>query len=110
MTDNALKCKYNGGSLPIGYVIDDKRHFQINPLTAPCVLDAFKRYDEVATMTEVRDWLNEQGVTNTLGRSLNYNSVQLMLKESLINDSLKRTIMFRQQETLVADSLSISIA
>jgi len=31
-------------------------------------------------------------------------------KESLINDSLKRTIMFRQQETLVADSLSISIA
>lgn len=24
MTDNALKCKYNGGLLPIGYVIDDE--------------------------------------------------------------------------------------
>ena len=23
MTENALKCKFNGGSLPIGYVIDD---------------------------------------------------------------------------------------
>ena len=24
MTDNTLKCKFNGGSLPIGYVIDDE--------------------------------------------------------------------------------------
>jgi len=37
-------------------------------------------------------------------------SWEYCIKESLINDSLKRTIMFRQQETLVADSLSISIA
>ena len=79
MTDNALKCKFNGGTIPIGYVIDDEQHFQINPLTAPFVLDAFKRYDEGATMTEIRDWLNEKGVTNTLGRELTYNSIQHML-------------------------------
>lgn len=45
MTDNALKCKYNGGTMPIEYVIDDERHFQIDTLTAPFVLDAFKKYD-----------------------------------------------------------------
>ncbi|MDR1588814.1 MAG: recombinase family protein [Oscillospiraceae bacterium] len=56
-----------------------ERHFQINPLTAPFVLEAFKRYDAGATMTEVRNWRNEQGVTNTLGRELNYNRVQLLL-------------------------------
>lgn len=35
-TENALKCKYNGGTLPIGYFIDEEQHFQIDPLTAPC--------------------------------------------------------------------------
>ncbi len=99
MTDNALKCKYNGGSLPIGYVIDEERRFQINPLTAPFVLEAFKRYDEGATMTEVRDWLNEQGVTNTLGRSLNYNSVQLMLNN-------RRYIgEFRYRDVIIPDGI-----
>lgn len=44
MADNALKCKYNGGTLPMGYVIDEDRYFQIDPLTAAFVLDAFKRY------------------------------------------------------------------
>lgn len=35
LTENALKCKYNGGGLPIGYTIDNEQDFQIDPLTAP---------------------------------------------------------------------------
>lgn len=31
MKENALKCKYNGGSIPIGYCIDENSHFQIDP-------------------------------------------------------------------------------
>lgn len=79
-TDNALKCMYNGGTLPIGFVIDEEQHFQIDPLTAPFVLEVFKRYDEGATMKELRDWLNENGIRNKLGKPLNYNSIQHMLK------------------------------
>ena len=79
MTDNALKCKYNGGTLPIGYMIDGEQHFQIDPLTAPFVLDVFKKYDKGATMTELRDWLNECGIKNTRGQSMKYNSIQHML-------------------------------
>lgn len=79
MTDNALKCKFNGGTLPIGYVIDSEQHFQIDPLTAPFVLEAFKRYDEGSTMTQIRDWLNEHGVKNTRGQKMTYNSVQHLL-------------------------------
>ena len=79
MKENALKCKFNGGVLPIGYVVDEERKFQINPLTAPFVKEAFQRYDEGATMKEIRDWMNENGVTGTAGRLLNYNTVQLML-------------------------------
>ena len=80
MTDNALKCMFNGGTLPMGYQIDADQHFQIDPVTAPYILDAFKRYDEGATMKEIRDWLNEQGMKNTRGNPLTYNSVQHLLK------------------------------
>ena len=31
MTENALKCKYNGGTRPIGYLIDDDQCFQTRP-------------------------------------------------------------------------------
>ena len=99
MTDNALKCKYNGGSLPIGYVIDDERHFQINPLTAPFILNAFKLYDEGATMTKVRDYLNEQGVTNTRGGDISYNIVQVMLNN-------RRYIgEFRYRDVIIPDGI-----
>ncbi len=80
MTENALKCKYNGGTLPLGYVIDDKQHFKIDPLTAPFVLEAYKRYDEGATMKDVRDYLNAHGVKNTRSQPMSFNSVQLLLK------------------------------
>ncbi len=77
--ENALKCKFNGGTLPIGYVIDEEQHFQIDPLTAPFVLDVFKKYDKGATMKELWDWLNDSGVRNTRGQPLNFNSIQHML-------------------------------
>ena len=54
MTDNALKCMFNGGTLPMGYVIDAEQHFQIDPVTAPYILDAFKQYDEGTTMKQIR--------------------------------------------------------
>ena len=44
LTENAYKCKFNGGTLPLGYTIDSEQHFQIDPLVAPAVLEAFKRY------------------------------------------------------------------
>ena len=79
MTENALKSKYNGGTLPIGYQIDSDQCFQLDPLTAPFVREAFQRYDEGATMTRIRDWLNEQGVKNTRGQKMTYNSIQHLL-------------------------------
>ena len=80
LTENALKAKFNGGNKPIGYVIDKEQHFQIDPLTSPFVLEAFKRYDEGSTMKELVDYLTENGVRNVYGENLNFNSIQRMLK------------------------------
>ena len=79
MTDNALKCKFNGGTLPIGYVIDAEQHFQIDPLTTPFGLETFKRYDGGETISSIRAWLNGQGLTNTRGQKMTLNSVGHML-------------------------------
>ena len=75
-----MKCMYNGGMLPIGYVIGEEQRFQIGPLTAPFILEVFKRYDEGATMKELRDWLNENGIRNKLRKPLTCNSIWHMLK------------------------------
>ena len=76
---NAEKCKWNGGTLPIGYVVDEEQHLQPNRLTAPYVVEAFKMYDEGYTLTQIRDHLNGKGLTNTKGRPLTYGSIQHML-------------------------------
>lgn len=72
MTENALKCKYNGGTKPIGYVIDEDQHFQIDPLKVPFVPEAFKRYFEGATMTEIKDWLNNRDIRHTRNQLMTF--------------------------------------
>ena len=43
------------------------------------MLEAFKRYDDGATMKEVVEFFKEKGIKNSLGRDMNLNSVQRML-------------------------------
>ena len=45
MTENALKGVYNGGTVPFGYVIDETRHYQPDPLWAPYVEQTFQKYE-----------------------------------------------------------------
>lgn len=62
ITENALKCKYNGGSVPIGYFIDKNKNYQIDKLTAPFVKDAFEMYDSNITIKEITEYLNQKGI------------------------------------------------
>ena len=79
LTENALKCKYNGGTLPIGYTVDENQFFQIDPVAAPAVLDAFKRYAKGATMQEITDELNIKGIRTVRGTKITLNTVTRML-------------------------------
>lgn len=77
--ENALKCKYNGGTPTYGYTIDEEKHYQINPLTAPVVLDIFKMYDDGMIMKEIRDRLNELGAKTNKGGDIDLNFVSGVL-------------------------------
>ena len=78
-TENALKCMYNGGTLPIGYVVDKEHHFQIDPVAAPLVLQAFTDYANGKSMREVTDTLNLAGIRTKRGGKVSINSVTRML-------------------------------
>ncbi len=77
--ENALKCKYNGGTVPIGYVVDDQKHFAPDPIKAPFVLEAFKLYDEGHTMTEIAAVMCRHKVTNFRGSDVDVCDVSRML-------------------------------
>ena len=84
MTENALKGKFSGGAIPFGYTINADRRFEIDPLTAPFVAEAFQRYNDGQTMREIRDWLNEKGIKNKRGGPMTFNVIQHMLSNSPI--------------------------
>ena len=42
----------------MGYKNDSEQHFQIDPITAPAVLEAFKHYAEGDSMTDVVKEMN----------------------------------------------------
>ena len=79
MTENVLKGKYNGGTIPIGYTVDEEKFFQIDPLKAPFVVEVFQRYNDGATMKELMNWLNDSGVTTNRNQKFTYNSIQTLL-------------------------------
>lgn len=80
LTENALKCKYNGGGLTLGYTIDDEQYFQIDPVLAPIIQDVFKRYVDGATIKNLVDYLKSLDVKNHRGGFLSIDAVKLMLK------------------------------
>jgi len=78
-TENALKCKWNGGCMPLGLKVDVEKRFVINPLTAPLVLEAFQMYAAGVTVKEIAETLNVKGIHSRHGGSMNVNSITTLL-------------------------------
>lgn len=78
-TENALKCKYNGGGIPFGLYVDEEQHLKPDPVTAPLVKEIFVNYSEGMKLQQIVDKLNEKGVVNSRGNPLNVNSVGRIL-------------------------------
>ena len=75
MTENALKCRFNGGTVPFGYMIDEEQHYQINPAQAPLVIEMFRRYAGGESITEIIEDLNARGIRTSRGNRFNKNSI-----------------------------------
>ena len=80
LTENALKCKFNGGTRTIGYLVNSEQLYEIDPQAAPIVLEAFKLYVSGKTMKEVTEIVNEMGLRTARGHKLNLSATQRMLQ------------------------------
>ena len=79
--ENALKGKANGGMAPFGYKVNADRYYEIDPLTAPAVLEIFTRYADGQTVKEIATAMNDRGVfTNMKHKYMNKSSMHKLLK------------------------------
>lgn len=76
---SAQKLKYLGGTIPLGYRIDDEKHFQLDPDTAPIAQQIFKRYAEGETESEIIKWLNDKGIRTTRKKPFTKSSLAKLL-------------------------------
>lgn len=98
-TENALKCRYNGGTLPFGYCIDSEQKYQLDQNTAPLVKDIFQRYADGENAMSIVDDLNAKGIRTTRGG---------IYKASNINSLLRNRIYigeYHYGETVVSQAL-----
>lgn len=79
MKENAYNCKFNGGTIPYGYYVDDEKHLQIESKTAMIVREVFELYDNGMTMKEITDTLNRKGLRNRKGNPFTISVVSKML-------------------------------
>ena len=79
-TENALKAKYNGGGMPMGYFKGEDKTYQLDTNLAPFVLQSFTRYAEGQIIRTIVEWLNQSGVKSQKGYEITINIVTNMLK------------------------------
>ena len=79
MTENALKCRTNGSRMPLGYISNSEHKYQIDPKTAPIVVEVFTRYADGETVTEIINDFNSRGIKSAIGKPFNKNSFSKML-------------------------------
>jgi len=79
MTENTLKGKFNGGNPTFGYVIDENKNFQPDPVNALIVADIFRRYASGESTKSILQSLNEQGIKTGPGRTPSYSFIVNLL-------------------------------
>ncbi len=80
LTENALKGKLNGGSIPLGFRLTKEQSLEIDEETAPIVLEVFTRYNDGEKMTDIAKDLSLRGVKSRYGGKITVNIVHYMLK------------------------------
>jgi hypothetical protein len=72
--------KNEGGLLPLGYAVNSDGYFEIDPRTAPIVLDIFKLYQSGMTLKEVAAEIERRGVKSQRGKAIPPSSITKILR------------------------------
>ena len=80
MYQRAEQCKFNGGTMTLGYAVDKDGYYIVDEKTGPVVKEIFKRIAAGETAKAIGDDLNERGIRTTRGNLFTKNSLQNILR------------------------------
>lgn len=80
MRQKAELGKFMGGTVPLGYKIDEDKNYIIDEKSAPAVRLAFEMYAAGDTIKEICTALNNAGYRTTTKKPFNYNSLHSTLR------------------------------
>lgn len=98
MKENAYDARFNGGWVPLGYDIDQDKHYIINKREAVIIRLIFDMKLRGSTHGEIIDELNQRGYTTKRGRPFGKNS----LYEILRNEKYCGTYVFNKTPKKIA--------
>lgn len=101
--ENALKGVNNGGTTPLGYILHDK-HLQVDPRTAPLVIEIFNRYSDGETLRAIANSFNIRGIKTNKGKPFTANSFHSLLKNR------KYLGEYRYQDTVITNGVPALIS
>ncbi len=78
-TENALNGRWNGGTVPFGYVVGKEQTLEIDPNTAPIVKLIYQMADDGKTVRDIHKHLDANSITRSNGKPLRYNAVRYIL-------------------------------
>lgn len=76
---NASKCLYNGGTIPLGFKIDNDKKYQIDDDTSVIVKQIFEMYTNGDLMADIIRYLNNHNIKTSTGNEFNKNSIRNIL-------------------------------
>lgn len=80
MHESALKCQSTGSGRPLGYRVDEQKHFQIDPESAQTVQTIFEQYIKGESNAAICELLNSRGLRTAQGKPFNKNSINRIIK------------------------------
>lgn len=84
MKDNALKCKWNGGHIPLGYKVNrDEHRLEVEPESAKVIKLIYQMASEEHTIRDIFRYLEEKKILNSNGDPIPYNVVRKILSNRL---------------------------
>lgn len=80
LNESALKCQSLGSGRPLGYTVDEQKHFQIDPESSQAVKTIFEMYIKGESNAAICDYLNARGLRTSQGNLFNKNSINRIIK------------------------------
>lgn len=84
MTDNLLEKKWPGGTIPYGFMLDERHHLVQDPAASQAVHSIVDMYISGCTEPEVRQWLADHGYTYRSGRKFSRGFLLKFVKNRLL--------------------------